>query len=65
MCSLKSPVSQLLSNKSVKVFSAPKRGGCWAGGGGGGGGGLCPQINFCLAGAGGLRPPCSPLLRRL
>ena len=35
MCSLKSPVSQLLSNKSVKVFSAPKRGGCWAGGGGG------------------------------
>ena len=34
MCSLKSPVSQLLSNKSVKVFSAPKRGGCGGGGGG-------------------------------
>ena len=57
MCTLKSPVSQLLSNKSVKVFSAPKRGGE---------GGTLPLNKYLLdGGEGGLRPPCSPLLRRL
>ena len=61
MCSLKSPVSQLLSNKSVKVFSAPKRGGCWAGGWT-----LSPN-KFLLSGGGGvtapLLPPTSPPLK--
>ena len=59
MYTLKSPVSQLLSNKSVKVFSAPKRGGA----GGGGGSRTLPPKNFCLAGAGD--GVYGPLLRRL
>ena len=60
MCTLKSPMSQVLSNKSVKVFSAPKR---W----GGGGGGKMPQNKFLVGGAGGvtapLLPPTSPPLK--
>ena len=60
MCTLKSPMSQLLSNKSVKVFSHQN------GEGGEGGGGTLPPKNFCSAGReGGVRPPCSPLLRSL
>ena len=53
MCTLKSPMSQLLSNKSVKVFSHQN----------GEGGDSAPQ-KFLLgrAGGGGVRPPCSPLL---
>ena len=59
MCTLKSPMSQLLSNKSVKVFSHQN------GEGRGGGGDSAPQ-KFLLGGAGGgVRPPCSPLLRSL
>ena len=57
MCTLKSPMSQLLSNKSVKVFSHQN--------GEGRGGGTLPPPKFLLAGAGGVRPPCSPLLRSL
>ena len=44
MCTLKSPMSQLLSNKSVKVFSHQN---------GERGGGTLPQKNFCSAGRGG------------
>ena len=57
MCTLKSPMSQLLSNKSVKVFSHQN--------GEGGGGGTLPSKNFCSAGRGGgggtasLLPPTS------
>ena len=43
MCTLKSPMSQLLSNKSEKVFSHQN----------GGGGGTLPPKNFCSAGRGG------------
>ena len=50
MCTLKSPMSQLLSNKSVKVFSHQN----------GGGGGLCPQNNFARRGGGGYGPPAPP-----
>ena len=60
MCTLKSPMSQVLSNKSVKVFSAPKR---W----GGGGEGTLPHNKFLLGGAGGgygpPAPPTSPPLK--
>ena len=58
MCTLKSPMSQLLSNKSVKVFSHQN--------GEGGGGDSAPK-KFLLGGAGGGggRPPCSPLRRSL
>ena len=57
MCTLKSPMSQLLSNKSVKVFSHQN-------GEGGGGGGTLPPKNFCSAGREGggtasLLPPTS------
>ena len=45
MCTLKSPMSQLLSNKSVKVFSHQN--------GEGRGGGTLPPPKFLLAGAGG------------
>ena len=53
MCTLKSPMSQLLSNKSVKVFSHQN-----------GEGGTLPLKNFCSAGRGGggtasLLPPTS------
>ena len=44
MCTLKSPMSQLLSNKSVKVFSHQN-----------GEGGTLPLKNFCSAGRGGGR----------
>ena len=54
MCTLKSPMSQLLSNKSVKVFSAPKRRG------GGGGGGTLPPNKFLLGGVGGEYGPPAP-----
>ena len=76
MCTLKSPMSQLLSNKSVKVFSHQNGEGGGGGGGtkppkkflrgGGGGGGSAPK-KFLLGGAGGggVRPPCSPLRRSL
>ena len=54
MCTLKSPMSQLLSNKSVKVFSHQN---------GEGGGGLCPKKIFARRGGGGgttsLLPPTS------
>ena len=56
MCTLKSPMSQLLSNKSVKVFSHQN--------GEGGGGDSAPK-KFLLGGAGGgggtasLLPPTS------
>ena len=46
MCTLKSPMSQLLSNKSVKVFSHQN-------GEGRGGGGTLPPKHFCSAGRGG------------
>ena len=50
MCTLKSPMSQLLSNKSVKVFSHQN-----------GGGGTLPPKNFCSAGGGGgYGPPAAP-----
>ena len=56
MCTLKSPMSQLLSKKSVKVFSHQN-------GEGGGGGDSAPK-KFLLGGAGGggtasLLPPTS------
>ena len=59
MCTLKSPMSQLLSNKSVKVFSHQN-------GEGGGGGDSAPK-KFLLGGGGGGggRPPCPPLPRSL
>ena len=52
MCTLKSPMSQLLSNKSVKVFSHQN--------GGRGGGGLCPPKIFARRGGGGYGPPAPP-----
>ena len=51
MCTLKSPMSQLLSNKSVKVFSEPKYGG----------GGTLPPNKFLLGGAGEVTAPLLPL----
>ena len=52
MCTLKSPMSQLLSNKSVKVFSHQN---------GEGGGGTLPPKNFCSAGReGGYGLPAPP-----
>ena len=46
MCTLKSPMSQLLSNKSVKVFSHQN-------GEGGGGGGPAPKQFLPRGGGGG------------
>ena len=48
MCTLKSPMSQLLSNKSVKVFSHQN-----------GGGGDSASKTFLLGGA-GYGPPAPP-----